>query len=42
MALGEVTDSYLAWTDTAGLRQVHKQTGDSEDLRLELIRRAYD
>lgn len=42
MALSDLTDGYLVWTDTAGLRQVHKQPGDSEELRKELIRRAYD
>ncbi len=42
MALSDLTDGYLVWTDTAGLRQVHKQSGDSEELRSELIRRAYD
>jgi len=42
MALSDLTDGYLVWTDTAGLRQVHKQSGESEKLRSELIRRAYD
>jgi len=42
MALSDLTDGYLVWTDTAGLRQVHKQPGDSEELRRKLIRRAYD
>lgn len=42
MGLAELTDGFLAWTDTAGLRQVHKQTGDSEEIRREMIRRAYD
>ena len=42
MALSDLTDGYLVWTDTAGLRQVHKQPGDSEELRSKLIRRAYD
>lgn len=42
MALSDLTDGHLVWTDTAGLRQVHKQPGDSEELRRELIRRAYD
>ena len=42
MALSDLTDRYLVWTDTAGLRQVHKQPGDSEELRRKLIRRAYD
>lgn len=42
LGLSDLTDGFLAWTDTAGLRQVHKQTGGSEELRLEMIRRAYD
>lgn len=42
IALSDLTDGYLAWTDTAGLRQVHKQSGDSEEWRRELIRKAYD
>lgn len=42
MALRDLTNGYLAWTDTAGLRQVHKQSGDSKELSRELIRRAYD
>jgi hypothetical protein len=42
MALSDLTDGFLAWTDTAGLRQVHKQLGDSEELRLKMIRRAYE
>ena len=42
MALADLTAGHLAWTDTAGLRQVHKQSGESDDLRMELIQRAYD
>lgn len=42
MALNGITNGYLAWTDTAGLRQVHKQSGNSEELRHELVRRSYD
>ena len=42
IALSDLTDGYLAWTDTAGLRQVHKQSGDSAEWRRELIRKAYD
>jgi len=42
MALSDLTDGYIAWTDTAGLRQVHKQPGDSESLRSEMIRAAYE
>ncbi len=42
MGLSDLTSGYLAWTDTAGLRQVHKQPGDSKELREEMIRKAYD
>lgn len=42
IALSDLTNGFLAWTDTAGLRQVHKKPGDSEELRSELIKRAYD
>jgi hypothetical protein len=42
IALSDLTNGFLAWTDTAGLRQVHKKLGDSEYLRSELIKRAYD
>ena len=42
MSLSDLTDKYLAWTDTAGLRQVHRKSGDSAELSREMIRRAYD
>lgn len=42
IALSDLTSGYLAWTDTAGLRQVHKKTGVSAKLRIELIRKSYD
>lgn len=42
MGLADLTDGFLAWTDTAGLRQVHKKTGESTEIRREMIRRAYD
>ena len=42
IALSDLTNGFLAWTDTAGLRQVHKKPGDSAELRSELIKRAYD
>lgn len=42
MGLADLTDGFLAWTDTAGLRQVHKKPGDSEETRRHMIRRAYD
>jgi hypothetical protein len=42
MGLGDLTDGFLTWTDTAGLRQVHRKTSDSDEMRREMIRRAYD
>jgi hypothetical protein len=42
MGLSDLTEGFLAWTDTAGLRQLHKKAGHSSDLRREMIRRAYD
>lgn len=42
MGLSDLTDGFLAWTDTAGLRQVHKKAGDSGEMRRDMIRRAYD
>lgn len=42
MGLSDLTDGFLAWTDTAGLRQVHKIVGDSDEMRREMVRRAYD
>jgi hypothetical protein len=42
MGLSDLTEGFLAWTDTAGLRQVHRKSGDSEEIRLEMVRRAYD
>lgn len=41
MGLSDLTEGFLAWTDTAGLRQLHKKAEDSGDLRREMIRRAY-
>lgn len=42
IGLNDLTNGFLAWTDTAGLRQVHRKTGESEKMSLEMIRRAYD
>jgi len=42
IGLADLTGGLLAWNDTAGLRQVHKKPGDSEAMRLDMIRRAYD
>ena len=42
IGLGDLTHGFLVWTDTAGLRQVHKKAGNSDEARLKLIRKAYD
>lgn len=42
MGLSDLTGGFLEWTDTAGLRQVHKKNGDSTEISREMIRRAYD
>ncbi|HGE2255409.1 TPA: DUF4007 family protein [Pseudomonas aeruginosa] len=41
IALSDFTDHKLEWTDSAGLRQVHRKTLTKEDIR-NMIRRAYD
>jgi hypothetical protein len=41
LALSDSTDGKLAWTDSAGLRQVHRKPISKEDRR-NLIRRAYE
>lgn len=41
IALSDFTDRKLEWTDSAGLRQVHRKTLSSEDTK-NMIRRAYD
>lgn len=41
IALADFTDGKLAWTDSAGLRQVHKKELTDND-RNEMVRRAYD
>ncbi|MDQ0142877.1 DUF4007 family protein [Cupriavidus necator] len=41
MALSDFTGRKLEWTDSAGLRQVHRKNLSSEDTK-NLIRRAYD
>ena len=40
ISLAEFTDGKLAWTDSAGLRQVHRKALSKED-RKEMVRRAY-
>lgn len=41
IGLSDFTDGKLAWTDSGGLRQVHRKAFSKED-RKNLIRRAYD
>lgn len=41
MGLSDFTDGKLAWTDSAGLRQVHRKPLSKEN-RKDLIRRAYE
>jgi len=41
IGLSDFTGGKIAWTDSAGLRQVHRKPMSKED-RKELIRRAYD
>lgn len=41
MALADLTNGKLAWTDSAGLRQVHRKPMSKEN-RKDLIRSAYD
>lgn len=40
--LGDLTRRALNWTDTAGLRQVHRNSADSINLSAMMIERAYD
>lgn len=41
IALSDFTDHKLEWTDSAGLRQVHRKDISREDIK-DMIRRAYD
>ena len=40
--LGEMTRKALTWTDTAGLRQVHRKAADNKSLSAQMIEKAYD
>lgn len=40
--LDELTGGTLSWTDTAGLRQVHRKNFDSDELKAAMIVKAYD
>ncbi|WP_242610212.1 DUF4007 family protein [Fluviicoccus keumensis] len=42
IALEDLTDGVLAWRDTSGLRQVHRKKGSTKELRVEMIRKAYE
>ena len=41
IALSDFTGRKLEWTDSAGLRQVHRRTLTKDDIK-KMIRRAYD
>lgn len=40
ISIGDFTDGKLVWTDSAGLRQVHRKAASKEDVK-EMVRRAY-
>jgi hypothetical protein len=40
--LEELTEGSFAWTDTAGLRQVHRKTSETEEVMLNMLGKAYD
>lgn len=39
--LDDLTNGALSWTDTAGLRQVHRKSNDTEVLNAQMIEKAY-
>lgn len=41
LAIEDITRGALTWTDTAGLRQVHRKVDKTEKLRRQMIERAY-
>lgn len=41
LALEDLTQGAIFWTDTAGLRQVHRSTNKTNKLREQMIKRAY-
>jgi hypothetical protein len=41
LALEDLTKKDISWTDTAGLRQVHRKTEISKELLIRMIRKAY-
>lgn len=41
-SLDKLTESALAWTNTAGLRQVHRKTFETQELAFHMIEKAYD
>jgi hypothetical protein len=42
LSLEEITGGALSWTDTAGLRQVHRREFDETEMSRTLLARAYD
>lgn len=42
LALGDLTNNALSWTDTAGLRQVHRKNTVTDEFKMSMIAKAYD
>lgn len=42
LSLEEITGGAMSWTDTAGLRQIHRREIDEEVMSRKLLERAYD
>jgi hypothetical protein len=42
LSLEDMTGGALSWTDTAGLRQVHRRDFDESEMSKALLARAYD
>jgi hypothetical protein len=40
--LEELTEGVLAWTDTGGLKQVHRKQNATDDLKMRMIAKAYE
>jgi hypothetical protein len=41
-ALDDLTEGVLSWTDTGGLRQVHRKSFETGDLVEAMLRKSYD
>lgn len=42
LSLEEITGGAMSWTDTAGLRQIHRREFDAEEVSRKLLGKAYD